>query len=549
MNKYYFTLLWFFAVSCQSKQNLVMYTATIFTQDPSLSVVEAMVVHKGTILATGSKDSMLALYPKAKRIDFHQQFMFPGFIDSHTHALEFGQQALKANLEGSLSVQEMIARIQAKYPNPPAGQWLLGYGWDEGVWADLGYPDRQLLDAAFPNNPVALKSLHGFAGFYNAKALEIAGISAESPNPTTGRILRRADGTPTGVMETIAQQLINKHIPVPNHQELKRAILAGLNQLASKGVTMIHEAGLNDAEVEAYLDLDQEGLLPCRVYIMLNGNDDALMKKWFERGPYTSAQAKVWVKGAKIFYDGSLGSRTALLFDPYSDHPHLANMTERISQAKMRELTEQCLQYGFQPAVHAIGDSANQVVLDIYRIALANAPKTDHRWRIEHAQAVREDFYQQAAAHQIYVSMQSSHAVGDSPWAEDRLGDERIRHAYAWKNMVAADVPFILNSDMPGEPWEPMQTLYFAVSRKKLGVDQQAWYPEQAISVQQAISAMTIDGAKAAFAEKLTGSLEVGKKADFVLLDKNPFTIATDSIQYIRPVKTYLEGNELVFFK
>jgi predicted amidohydrolase YtcJ len=525
----------FLLISCQTEEMVTLYfNGDIITMAESEPEVEAMAVQSGVIVGIGSYDLLKSNFPKAHQVDLEGKTIIPGVVDSHVHAHEFGQQTLKANLEGTTSEEEMVERLKAFFPNPKEGAWLLGFGWDEGEWASRGYPDRAVLDLAFPNNPVKLQALHGFAGFYNGKALEIAGINKDTPEPKVGAIIRRDNGEPTGVLETSAQQLVNQFVPEETVEDAKRAILSGLETLKSKGITSVHEAGMTKISLQAYLELDEADLLPVRVYGMLNGNDDTMMEDWFEKGPKMDLERKFLVKGIKVFYDGSLGSRTALLFGPYSDNPKAARMTERISILKIKDLAARATEKEFQLAIHAIGDLGNDRILDVYEEAIQNKP-FDHRWRLEHAQVVYENFYPRAAELGVWVSMQSSHAVGDRNWAEDRLGPNRIKHAYAWRNMLDNQVPFILNSDMPGEPWEPMQTLYFGVTRMDLqGNPPSGWFAEQALTAEEALRAMTIDGATSAFMEEKTGSLGVGKFADFVILSENPLKVAPEKIKDIQ---------------
>ncbi|MBT5874654.1 MAG: amidohydrolase family protein, partial [Candidatus Latescibacteria bacterium] len=295
--------------------------------------------------------------------------------------------------------------------------------------------------------------------------------------------------------------------------------------------------------VAAYKELAVEGRLPIRVYGMLDGNDEDLMQAWFESGPLVDENLRFTVRSIKVFYDGSLGSRTALLAAPYSDEPEKANMTERISPKRVLSLGQRAASRGFQMSVHAIGDEGNDRTLGIYESALSSHAGIDHRWRIEHAQVVLPDYYGRVATLGVISSMQSSHAVGDSKWAEDRVGSERIRNAYAWKSVLNAGASLLMNSDLPGEPWQPVQTLYFAVNRKSMDdTDGTGWYADQALTVTEALHAMTLAGAHAAFQESRIGSLTKGKYADFVELDGDPHAVAPHTLKDLTIVRTWVEG-------
>jgi predicted amidohydrolase YtcJ len=541
------------AAACQPKdlvhippagQQLLVYGGPILTM--ATTPIEAMLIEDGTIRALGSVDELLALAPAATQLNLAGRTAMPGFIDSHVHVRELGMDAIKADLVGTTTVYEMVERLRIKFPAPVPGVWLLGQGWDEGAFASRGYPDRAALDVAFPDNPVLLESLHGFAGFANGRALQAAAIDSSTPDPEVGQILRRQDGSASGVLLTLAQALVTRQVPPADEAQIEQAIIAGLRTMARAGVTSVHEAGMESRDVTAFMRLAERGALPIRVFGMLNGNDQQLMQHWFERGPLMRADGMLAVAAIKVFYDGSLGSRTAMLRAPYSDHPELANPTERISPVAVRALADQAAAKGFQMAVHAIGDEGNDRTLGIYEAALAPYPGKDHRWRIEHAQVVLPDYFTRVAELGVISSMQSSHAMGDSAWAENRLGSERIHYAYAWQRVLASGGRLIINSDLPGEPWTPAETLYFAVNRQKLdGTPAQGWYRDQALSVPQALHAMTLGGAYAAFQEGLTGSLVVGKAADFIVVEQNPMTMATSDLAALQVLDTYVAGSKV----
>ncbi|MEM9599731.1 MAG: amidohydrolase [Pseudomonadota bacterium] len=512
---------------------------------------EAMLVENGQITALGSEDSLRAQNPGAVIADFTGQTIMPGVIDSHVHVRELGMDAIKVDLVGVQTVEDIVTRIREQRPDTQPGEWIIGQGWDEGAFASYegtdavgGYPTARALSEAYPDTPIALESLHGFAAIANDTALARAGINATTVDPDGGTILRDPSGRATGILLTLAQQLLFDAVPDPSAEQREVAILAGLNRLADAGVTSIHEAGMQAEDVAAFQALADSGRLPIRIFGMLNGNDDALMEDWFERGPQDDPQDWLDIGAIKIFYDGSLGSRTAILHAPYTDRPDAARPTARIPLPRVEYLAERARERGFQMAVHAIGDAANDHVLTSFERRLApdeTGTVPDHRWRIEHAQLVRSDFADRAAVLQVIASMQPSHAMGDSAWAADRVGSRRIRRAYAWQLLSQAGVPIIFNSDLPGEPWEPMQTLHFATTRTRLdGTPDGGWFPQQAVDRETALRAMTIKGAHAAFQDQNLGSLAPGKWADFIVLSDNPMT--AQDVRNIKVVATYVAG-------
>ncbi|MFB9372653.1 amidohydrolase [Algimonas porphyrae] len=514
----------------------------------------AMLIEDGKITALGTEDALRVRNPGAVLSDFSGRTIMPGIVDSHAHVRELGLDALKVDLVGARSVEAIIARIRQQRPDAQPGDWIIGQGWDEGAFASYdgtdavgGYPTTRDLSEAYPDNPIALESLHGFAAMANDAALMRAGITDTTPDPEGGTILRSPSGHATGVLLTLAQNLLFDAVPDPSPDQLEAAIIAGLGRLAEAGVTSVHEAGMQTGDVAAFQALAEAGRLPIRVFGMLNGNDAALMEDWFASGRQDDPDDWLDIGAIKVFYDGSLGSRTAILHAPYTDRPEAARPTARISLPQVERLAERARQTGFQMAVHAIGDAANDHILTSFERRLApdaNGPVPDHRWRIEHAQLVRPDFAQRASALRLIASMQPSHAMGDSDWAEDRVGSRRIRRAYAWRMLQDAGVPIIFNSDLPGEPWEPMQTLHFATTRtKRDGTPEGGWYPAQAVDRETALRAMTIDGAHAAFQDQALGSLAPGKWADFVVLSDNPLT-ASD-IQAITVEATYVAGTRM----
>jgi predicted amidohydrolase YtcJ len=519
----------------------LFHGGTIVALDGTTGQHDAMLIDQDLVVAVGRYQELKQAHPKARKVALQGRTIIPGIIDSHVHVAELGASSLYADVSEAQSVEDMIKALRAFYPKPKPGSWLIGQGWDEGVWGSRGYPDRQLLDQAFPQNPVKLDSRHGFAAFYNRAALLQAGIDAKTPNPEGGTILRRADGEATGVLLTLAKKLVEPHVPPLTQEQEEQAIIKGLELMASEGVTSVHEAGINRKRLPAWENLARQGKLPIRVYGLLDGNDGLIVAKWTERGPFESDFFTV--RGFKVFYDGSLGSRTALLAKPYSDRPQDAKMTERISIEAIRSLADRASPKGFQLAVHTIGDAANHKIIDVYREVRKKFPNRDLRWRLEHAQVLDPEAIREISDLGLIASMQPSHAVGDSKWAEERLGSERIRHAYAWRSLLDAKVRVMLNSDLPGEPWTPRETLYFAVTRKTLdGQPPLGWYPNQSLTAAEALAGMTKEGAYGAFAETRLGQLKPGFQADFVIMDRNPLTVPADQLKSLKVIETWVDG-------
>jgi len=518
----------------------------ILTMNPTSPVGSVLIIKDNKVIDVRD-DINIPVSDISVMVDLNGKTVMPGIIDSHVHVRELGMDAIKADLVGVQNASDIVKRLQTHYPNPKKGDWLIGQGWDEGVFGTTGYPDRDALDKAFPDNPVKLESLHGFAGFYNGMALEIAGINQSTPDPEGGNILRREDGQPSGVMLTLAQELVNKYVPQPSPEQLQDAIVAGLSKMGRAGVTSIHEAGMTPSDVDAFKTLATRDALPIRVYGMLDGNDKPQMENWFSMGPLNDPEDFFDVRSIKVFYDGSLGSRTALMQAPYSDKPDEAKPTARIELDAIDALAQQAIDNGFQMAVHAIGDEGNDCIIASYELRLGDRQDVDHRWRIEHAQIVLPDFYERQAQLGVLASMQSSHAVGDSKWAEARVGQERIKHAYAWQTILKSGGRLMMNSDLPGEPWKPMETLYFAVNRKPLEAprEQSGWYIDQALSVPEALKAMTLENAYGAFQDDKLGSLEAGKWADFIILDNNPLETDPYDLKDIKVMETWVAGKKL----
>lgn len=527
----------------QQSSPVTILSADVVTMNETLPSTSAVAIKDNKIIAVGDKNRLIADFPDATHHDLSGKTILPGVIDSHTHIVGMGLEKMKADLIGAETVEEMIRRLKAYYPEPEPGQWLIGKGWDEAVWAEIGNPDKKLLDEAFPENPVHLDALHGFASFLNQKAFDLAGVSDDIDDEN---FERREDGSLTGTVLDKAQEIVKTVIPKPTIDELKTAILTSTQIMAEAGLTAVHEANVSRDSMTAFRELAAEAKLPIRIYAMVDGVDPVLTQEWLDRGPMIDVNDFYTVQSIKVFYDGSLGSRTAKMKENYSDDPAANDKIETLDRPYFDQLVADAASKGFQMIVHAIGDQGNDDVLSTYENVLANHPDYDHRYRIEHAQVVLPDFYAKAARNNIIASMQPAHALDDSPWAEDRVGAQRIDNAYAWKKMLDNNVKLIFNSDLPAAIWRIQEIMHYAVNRSKLD-GESPWYPEHTITIQQTLRAMTIDSAYAGFMEDTTGSIEVGKLADFTILDQNPLTIDPTKLNDINVVEIWVDGRKVEF--
>jgi predicted amidohydrolase YtcJ len=502
---------------------------------------EAIAVRDGRIVLVGSNADARALAgPETTVVELNGATVLPGLVDTHTHVFNLGAALTRVNLVGVETEAEAVERIVEAARDVPQGEWIVGQGWDEGAWADR-YPDMQLLTERVPDHPVYMRSLHSFAGWGNRLAFQRAGITAETEAPVGGEIRRFADGEPSGLLLNRAVPLLENAIPPPDEETLKARVLLALEQMARDGYVTVHDAGLASAEMAALEALEAEGRLPIRVYAMLSVRDAELSRRWLARGPDTDNERFLVTRSVKAFYDGALGSRGARLLDDYSDapgHRGVSGDQYGFDQA----LTAAMMQAGFQVGIHAIGDAGNRETLDFIESVYDLDPDArTHRHRIEHAQVLHPDDIPRFAELEVIASMEPPHAVEDMVWAEDRLGEERVRSAYAWRSLRAAGARLTFNADNPGSDHDIFYGLHAAVTRRdKARQPAGGWYPEQAVTIEEAIRAYTVWSAYAAFRERQTGVLAPGLWADLTIVDIDPFVTAE------RGPDALLDGNILM---
>lgn len=525
--------------SCGQKTDadLLLYNGKIYTVDSNFSITEAMAVKEGKILATGSDDEIKKSFTSENMIDLQGGVVFPGFIDAHCHFYGLALMLQQADLKGASSFSIVVERLKA-HQTKFHPQWLLGRGWDQNLWEDKDFPDNALLDENFPDIPVVLTRIDGHAVIANSKALELAGIHTKT-QIAGGKILLK-NGKLTGVLIDKAADLMKEFVPKPKGDELATLLQEAQKKCLATGLTTVADAGLSKGTVLFMEQLLDKGKLKINIYAMLdpsNENIDYFVKK----GIYK--KGRLHICSIKLYADGALGSRGACLLQPYSDDPsNFGLMLE--TPDSLRYYCNIAYENNYQVNTHAIGDSAVRQLLNIYGEFLKG--KNDRRWRIEHSQMVDPKDISKFGGFSIIPSVQPTHATSDMYWAETRLGKERVKNAYAYKALLSQNgwIPF--GTDFPIEEIDPLLTYYAAVFRKDIkGLPENGFQPENAVTRADALRGITLWAAKACFEENEKGSLEAGKYADFVILDKDILTIPENEVLSAKILQTFIRGEKV----
>jgi predicted amidohydrolase YtcJ len=539
-------------IEAQAKADLVLVNGKIHTVDNARPIASALAVRGGRVLFVGSNAEARVLANASTRvIDLNGKTVIPGIVDAHAHLLGLGNTLARVNLAGSTSYDEVIDRVKGFSKDVKPGEWILGRGWDQNRWTSKEFPTHDALSRAFPNNPVVLTRIDGHALLANAKAMELARVSAATTDPEGGRIMRLASGAPSGVFVDKAQSLVGRAVPEPTRADTRKAILAAIAESNRWGLTGVHDAGENAETIGIYEELAKAGSYSLRNYVMLSdpgepGSPAALRNPYLHRGPQSALyDGHLWVRAIKLYADGALGSRGAALLAPYADEP--TNSGLLVSRPEhLRAWAETALRSGFQVNVHAIGDRGNRIVLDAFESALRTVPTADHRFRIEHAQVLSPADIPRFAKLGVIPSMQPTHQTSDMRWAEARVGPQRIRGAYAWRSLLNTGVVIPSGTDFPVEEVNPLLTFHAAVTRQDpTNWPVGGWYPEQKMTREEALQSMTIWPAYAGFQESMLGSLTPGKYADFVVLDRDIMRIPDAEILTTRVVSTWIGGKRV----
>lgn len=565
---YQLLVVFLFMFSCSTtpkeEATLLIYGGPIYTVDSVQSTVEAVAVKDNIILFAGSLDEAEKFKTKeTKLVDLEGKTMTPGLIEGHGHFMGLGYNELNLDLINTTSYQEIIDAVAEKVKTVEPGEWILGRGWHQSKWTVMpnqmvdGFQTHDLLSEVSPDNPVYLSHASGHAGFANAKAMEIAGLSILSKEGIDkfkvegGEVMRDDFGRPTGIFNERAQTLITKHIPETTAERERKAFELAVAACQRNGITGFHDAGIGRETIALYEDMKTANKMNVRLYCMLTGWDEDLLTEWYEKGPLVDPDHTLTIRSVKLNCDGALGSRGAWLLEEYTDRPgHFGH--ETLPMPFVKETALNGLRNGFQVCSHAIGDRANKEILDRYEYAFEQLPDLteNHRFRIEHAQHLHPDDIPRFAELGVIPAMQAVHLSSDRSWAIDRLGEKRIKEgAYMWQTLLKSGIPIVNGTDVPVEPLNPIASLYASFTRKSLnGMPDEGYEPEERMTREQALKSYTLDAAYGAFEEEIKGSITAGKLADFTIFNQDLMAIAEDEFLETKVLMTIYNG-EIVYDK
>jgi len=539
-----FLVILFLVTGCTSAgpDGYVITDAVIYTMDAGEPVAEAMVVLDGKVAAIGHEEDLREAYPDLSARSAGGKSIVPGFTDSHGHFMGLGLEKLSVDLRGTRSIDEVVERIRAFYPDLEPGQWIRGRGWNQELWPGRAFPTRQDLDLHFRDNPIALSRIDGHADWYNTAAMDIAGFEAiqNAEDPVGGAIIRDAEGVPTGVFVDAAAYLVERHVPAWTEEELDRALEIAMQSAAEVGLTGVHDAGVDMTTIERYQRFIDEDRFSVRMYAMIGGAGstfDALCNQHIiDYGDFLT------VRSVKLYLDGALGSRGAALLHDYADDPGNRGLLF-VEPDEFSGVVQHAVACGYQVNTHAIGDRGNRVLLESYELASITP---DMRPRNEHTQIIALEDIPRFQDLGIIASMQPTHATSDLNMAEDRLGPHRIKGGYAWRTLKEAGIPLAFGSDFPVERAHPLEGFFASITRQTRDLlPEGGWYPEERLTREETLEAFTQGGAFAAFQEDQLGSLSPGKWADFVVLSDDIMQIPPAQVLETSVIATVVGGKTI----
>jgi len=524
--------------------DLILENGKIWTVDPHRPWAEAVAIRSGQILQVGSNSEIsVCKGSETEMIDLNHKLVLPGFIDSHTHFLDGGFNLTGVKLRDVSGRHEFVERIEAQAKNLGPGRWIREGSWDHQLFDPPVLPSKEWIDRCTLENPVCIIRMDMHMALVNSLALKIAGISRDTHSPAGGEIDKDATtGEPTGILKDSAMAMVKKHIPEYSMSEKKQALQAAVQHAAQLGVTSVHDM-MFFADLAAYQSLERENKLTLRVHIYIPISEGDIFSRINMTTPFGSN--RIQLGGLKAFVDGSLGSSTALFFEPYTGQTDNCGIKagDMFPEGRLEQQLEAAEKAGLQVAVHAIGDKANSIILDVYSQVMNRNQSRDRRWRIEHVQHLIQDDLKRIFELGVIASVQPYHLWDDGCWAVEKVGPERIHSAYAFKSLLDNRVPLAMGSDWTVAPLNPLSGIYAAVTRHTQdGKNPGGWIPEQKISLEEAIKGYTINGAFAEFSEEIKGSISAGKLADLVVLDQDFFSLPPDEILNTKVDLTIFDG-------
>lgn len=547
-------IITFILFGCESNDaDLIIENGTIYTMNDLNPIIEAVAVKNGKIIGLGSKSHIKSFKSKnTKILDLKGYTMTPGLIEGHGHFMGLGYSKMRLDLSTVANYNELVDMVADAVSNAKPGEWILGRGWHQSKWdtkpLDLvkGFQTHNKLSQVSPDNPVWLKHASGHAAFGNAKAMEIAGVTAETEFGFGGEIIKDLKGNPTGVFNERAQGLVSRYVEEEGDGDSQRALQLAVKECLENGITSFQDAGSGTDAINSIREGLSKGELKVRLYVMLTSRDPELLKAWYKKGPEIgTGNDYLTIRSIKLNADGALGSRGAWLLDDYRDRPgHFGMATQ--SMEYVYEVSKDGLANGFQVNTHAIGDRANREVLDQYQKVFNERPELalDHRWRIEHAQHIDPLDIPRFGKMGVIPSIQGIHMSSDRPWAIDRLGDKRIKDsAYVWRDLINTGAIIINGTDVPVEPINPIASLYASSTRQTLSGSPLGGYePYQKMTRLEALKSYTINAAHGAFEEDIKGTIDIGKYADFTIFSQNIITVPDDQLLNTKIKYTIING-------
>jgi predicted amidohydrolase YtcJ len=543
-----FLILFIFFSCGPSKRpaDMVIYGGKIYTASATDSIVEAVVVTAGKIEFAGKEtEARDYIGEKTEVIDLAGKIMTPGFIEGHAHIMGVGYNELNLDLSSVKNYNELVEKVREAASKAKPGQWILGRGWHQEKWDQKpdklvkGFQTHHLLSEASPNNPVFLRHASGHAALANAKAMEIAAVNPlsleklqQNLSQQGGEVILDELGNPTGIFNERAMSLVSRHIPEDTEETNAQALELAIKACWRNGITSFHDAGAGREDIALFKKFKAENKLGIRLYVMLTGFDRELVYEWFKKGPEIDKDNLLTIRSVKLNCDGALGSRGAWLLESYSDRPNFFGMATYPMDTVLK-ISREALKSGFQVCSHAIGDRANQEILNRYEQAMKENPDVkDHRFRIEHAQHLHPNDIPRFGRLGVIPAMQAIHMSSDRPWAIERLGEKRIKEgAYMWQSLLKSGAKVVNGTDAPVEPLNPIPSFYASFTRKTLkGEPEGGYVPGERMTRQQALKSYTLDAAYGAFEENIKGSIEKGKLADFAVFSKNIMEVSEQEV-------------------